>query len=141
MEKKHPINEVIDVTMAKVREMVDVNTVVGDPIYTPEGVTIIPVSRVSVGFGSGGSDFVSKNQPAGKENPFGGGTGAGVTIVPVAFLIVRSDCVRLLPVTPPPGGPVEKVIDLVPELVDRVTNFVEKRKNEKTQGPSTPSAE
>lgn len=131
MENKHPINEVIGVTMDKIREMVDVNTIVGQPIHTPDGVTIIPVSKVSFGFGSGGTDFATKNQPATKDNAFGGGAAAGVNIDPVAFLIVKSDSVRLLPVEPLPGGPVEKVIDLVPELVDKVSGFMEKRKAEK----------
>lgn len=133
MENKHPINEVIGITMEKVREMVDVNTIVGQPIHTPEGVTIIPVSKVSFGFGSGGSDFATKNQPANKDNAFGGGAAAGVNIDPVAFLIVKSDSVRLLPVEPVPGGPVEKVIDLVPEIVDKVTGFIDKRKAEKEE--------
>lgn len=131
MEKSHPINEVINVTMQKVRDMVDVNTIIGEPIHTPEGVTIIPISKMSFGFGSGGSDFATKNQPANKDNAFGGGAAAGVSIDPVAFLVVKNDIVRLLPVTPVPGGPVEKVIDLMPELMDRVTSFVDKRKAEK----------
>ena len=74
------------------------NTIVGEPIRTPDGITIIPVSKVSVGFASGGSDFVSKNQTG--KNPFGGGGGAGVNIAPVAFLVVNKDRVRLLPVAP-----------------------------------------
>lgn len=133
MENKHPINEVIGITMEKVREMVDVNTIVGQPIHTPDGVTIIPVSKVSFGFGSGGSDFITKNQPANKDNAFGGGAAAGVNIDPVAFLVVKSDSVRLLPVDPLPGGPVEKVIDLVPDIVDKVTSFMDKRKADKTE--------
>lgn len=128
MENKSPINDVMGITMDKVREMVDVNTIVGEPIHTPEGVTVIPVSKVSVGFASGGADYATKNA---NKDGFGGGAGAGVNIDPVAFLIIKSDSVRLLPVAPLPGGPVEKVIDLMPELVDKVTSYIDKRKEEK----------
>lgn len=130
MENKHPIHEVMGITMDKVRQMVDVNTVVGTPITTAEGVTVIPISKVSVGFASGGSDFATKNQPANKDNAFGGGAGAGVNIEPVAFLVIRGESVKLIPVAPLPGGPVERVIDLVPDLVDRVVSLVEKKKAE-----------
>lgn len=130
MENKHPIHEVMGITMDKVRQMVDVNTVVGTPIITAEGVTVIPISKVSVGFASGGSDFATKNQPANKDNAFGGGAGAGVNIEPVAFLVIRGESVKLIPVAPLPGGPVERVIDLVPDLVDRVVSLVEKKKAE-----------
>lgn len=117
---EHPINEVIGVTMNRVKELVDANTVVGEPIVAGE-VTIIPVSRISVGFGSGGTDFASKNASAPKN--FGGGTAAGVNVDPIAFLIVRKDTVRLLPCMNGPYGPVEKLVDLVPELVDRFSSF------------------
>ncbi len=89
-------------TISKIREMVDVNSVIGTPITTPDGVTIIPVSKVSVGFGGGGSDFVSKH-PNKQDNPFGGGAGAGVNVTPIAFLIVKDGSVRMLPVQHPDG--------------------------------------
>lgn len=133
MENKHPINGVMGLTMDKVKEMIDVNTVIGDPIHTPEGVTVIPVSKVSIGFASGGTDFATKNQPANKDNAFGGGSGAGISIDPVAFLIIRNDTARLLPVSPLPGGPVEKVIDLVPEIMDRVGSYLDEKKAEKAK--------
>lgn len=136
MEEKHQIGEIMGVTMDRIKEMIDVNTIVGEPIRTPEGITIIPVSKVSVGFASGGSDFVPKNQTAGKP-PFGGGSGAGVNIAPVAFLVVNKDRVRLLPVAPPAAGVAERVVELVPELVDKVTEFVEKKKEEKDTDTET----
>ena len=132
MEEKHQIGEIMGVTMEKIKEMIDVNTIVGEPIRTPEGITIIPVSKVSVGFASGGSDFVSKNQTGGK-NPFGGGSGAGLNIAPVAFLVINKDRVRLLPVAPPPGSTAERVVELVPELVDKVTDIIDKKKEEKKE--------
>ena len=110
--------------------MADVNAIVGDPIQAGE-VTIIPISRVSYGFASGGSDFASKNQKPDSNNAFGGGSGAGVNIIPIAFLVVRGENVRLLPVMPPPGGAVDRVVDMVPELVDKITDFVEKQKEKK----------
>lgn len=97
MDKKHPVGEMVELTMDKLREMIDVNTVVGTPIHTPEGVTVIPVSKVSMGLVSGGSDFSTKNQPATKENAYGGASSAGVNIMPLAFLIIKgtaSSCCR-----------------------------------------------
>ena len=116
--------------MEKIRAMVDVNAVVGQPIQTGE-VTIIPVSKVSFGFASGGSDFAGKNQKPEAENSFGGGSGAGVNINPIAFLVVRGDNVRLLYVAPPIDGAVDRVVDMVPELVDKVTGFIEKQQEKK----------
>ncbi len=131
MEQNHPINEVLNMTMAKLKEMIDVNTVIGTPITTPDGVTVIPISKVSLGFASGGSDFASKNQST-SGNCFGGGSGAGINISPVSFLIIRGDNVKILPANPIPGGPIDKAIDLVPEIVDKVSNMVEKKKEEQT---------
>lgn len=128
--KKHPIGDLMSATMEKIREMVDVNTIVGQPIRA-ENVTIIPVSKVSFGFASGGSDFATKNQKPEADNAFGGGSGAGVNIAPIAFLIVKEDSVRLLPVAPPAGTAVDRVVELVPELVDRVTGFIEKQQEKK----------
>ena len=134
MEKNHPISDLMATTMQKIREMVDVNTIVGTPIQTGDGVTLIPVSRLSFGFASGGSDFATKDQKPDAENSFGGGSGAGVNISPVAFLIVRGDNVKLLPVAPPAGSAVDRVVELVPELFDKVTDYLEKNKKEDNQG-------
>lgn len=126
---EHPLNDLMSSTMEKIRAMADTNTVVGQPIVAGE-VTIIPVSRVSLGVGVGGSDFASKNQKPGANNAFGGGSGAGISMDPIAFLIVRGDNVRLLPVIPP-SGPLDRVIDVVPEVVDKITDFVEKQQEKK----------
>ena len=123
-ENNHPINEVLHTTMDKIREMVDANTVVGPPIVTQDGVTLIPVSRLSFGFATGGSDF-GKTQNVPKN--FGGGSGAGVSVFPVAFLVVKDGSVRLLPVVPPPGDTVSRVVDLVPEMFERVTGYIDKK--------------
>ncbi len=130
-EKNHPIHDLMGTTMQKIREMVDVNTIVGQPITTPDGITLIPVSKLSFGFASGGSDYVSKNQKTGDSNPFGGGSGAGVNISPVAFLIVKDGSVRILPVDPPAATTVDRVIEMVPEVVNKVTDFLDKKKEDK----------
>ena len=111
-------------TIAKIREMVDVNSVVGTPITTPDGVTIIPVSKVSIGFGGGGSDFVSKNVNK-QENPFGGGAGGGVKVVPIAFLIVKDGTVRMLPVAAPASTTADRVVEMVPDVLDKVAAFID----------------
>ena len=120
----------LDNTISKIREMVDVNSVIGTPITTPDGVTIIPVSKVSVGFGGGGSDFVSKH-PNKQDNPFGGGAGAGVNVTPIAFLIVKDGNVRMLPVAAPASTTADRVVDLVPEFLDKVSSFIDSRTEKK----------
>lgn len=128
MEQKHPINDVLGLTMERLKQMVDVNTIVGTPITTPDGVTVIPISRVSMGFATGGSDFSPKSLPANKDNCFGAGSGAGVSITPVSFLILRGDNVRIINASPVPDGVVEKAISMVPDLVDKVTEAVSSQK-------------
>lgn len=113
-------------TIAKIREMVDVNSVVGDPITTPDGVTIIPVSKVSVGFGGGGSDFNPKS-PTAKEMPFGGGVGGGVKVTPIAFLVIRGESVRMLPVASAPSTTVDRAVDMVPDVLDRIVSVIDKK--------------
>ena len=105
-------------TIAKIREMVDVNSVVGNPITTPDGVTIIPVSKVSVGFGGGGSDFVSRNANK-QENPFGGGAGGGVKV------IVKDGAVRMLPVATPANTTADRLVEMVPDVLDKVSAFID----------------
>ena len=112
-------------TIAKIREMVDVNSVVGDPITTPDGVTIIPVSKVSVGFGGGGSDFSNKNG----DNPFGGGVGGGVKVNPVCFLIVKDGNVRMMPVAAPANTTADRIVEMVPDTLDKLTAYLDSKKN------------
>lgn len=127
----HPLPNLLETTLQKLREMVDVNSVMGDPIQTPDGITILPVCKVSYGFGGGGADFSTKNQTK-QEYPFGGGTGGGVKMTPVAFLVIKGESVRLLPVGTPAVSAGERVVDLVPDLVDKVTSLIDGRK-EKTE--------
>lgn len=120
----HPIAGMMDVTMAKIKEMVDVNTIVGEPITTADGTTIIPVSKVSYGFASGGSDFAVKSSP--NKDLFGGGSGAGVSIVPIAFIAVSNGNVKLLNIQETKLGAAEKAINMAPELIDKITGLFKK---------------
>lgn len=124
----HPLPNMLEATMSKIKEMVDVNSVIGDPITTPDGVTIIPVSKVTYGFGGGGSDFNAKNANA--ANPFGGGVGAGVKISPIAFLVIRDGNVRMLPVAVPANTTVDRVVEMVPDFVDKISAFIDSKKQE-----------
>lgn len=129
-EQNHPIENLMSTTLQKIKEMIDVDTVVGKPIQTPDGLTLIPVTQLSLGFASGGSEFGKTPKVEGKNN-FGGGSGAGVKIDPIAFLVVRGDNVRLLPVGMPPMGPLDRAIDMVPDVVDKVTAYLDQRKADK----------
>ena len=120
--------------MGKIRDMVDVNTVIGDPITTPDGVTIIPVTKVSIGYGAGGSDFATKNYPANRDNAFGGGAGAGVNITPVAFLIVRGESVRMLPVAEPASTSMDRLIEQLPDLIDKAESLLKQKRLAKEEG-------
>ena len=133
MDKKNPLSELIQECMAKAREMADTNTIVGQPISTPDGVTLIPISRVSVGFGGGGAVFGNKKDAAANDN-LGGGIGSGVKIDPVAFLIVKDGFVRVMPVAAPAMNTVDRIVELVPEMVDRFSAMIEKKKAGQEEG-------
>lgn len=115
------ISEIMDVTMSKIRQLVDTNTMVGEPIVTPDGITAIPVSRVSFGFGSGGSSDMGKNKS------YMGANGAGVKVEPVAFLIIKDGVCRMMNVAPSPTNTAERIVEMLPELIDRVEAFVDKQ--------------
>ena len=124
MSEKLP--NMLESTIAKLREMVDVNSVVGSPITTPDGVTIIPISKISVGFGGGGVEFTAKK--SGEDRPYGGGNATAVKIDPIGFLVIKEGTVRMVNVTPPASNTVDRIIDLVPQVMDRVDAFIEKQK-------------
>ena len=127
MDNINPIGELMQSTMDNVRSMLKVDTVVGDPIVTPDGITLIPISRISVGFGGGGVEFAS--QKVGQERPYGGGNATGVKIEPIGFLVIKEGVIRMISVTPPANNTVDRLIDLVPQVMDRVDNFIDKQKN------------
>ena len=121
----------LDNTISKIREMVDANSVVGEPIVTSDGVTIIPISKISVGFGGGGSDFTTKNSAVSKENPFGGGVGAGVKVTPIAFMIIKDGNVRMLPVASPANTTADRIVEMVPDTLDKVAAFIDSHTGKK----------
>ena len=125
---EHPINSLMDTTMKKIKELIDVNTVIGDPITTPDGTTIIPVSKVAYGFASGGSDLPTKKD---NRECFGGGSGAGVTIQPIGFLSIYKGVVKMVPIEKY-DGPVDRIVGMIPEAFDKISGFLKKDKTDKT---------
>ena len=135
---KHPIESIMTTTMENIRDMIDVNTVIGDAIPTADGCTVIPISRVSFGFVAGGGEYTvpahgRTDANAGqKDLPFAGGTGAGVTVQPLGFLVTGPDQVRLLPAQP--YAPIDRVIELMPHAMCEIKNAlcacVNKKKDE-----------
>ena len=120
------IPNMLESTIQKIREMVDVNSVIGEPISTPDGVSIIPVSKVSVGFGGGGSDFTKKT--AARDTPFGGGVGGGVTVTPICFLIVKDGNVRMMPVAEPASSTADRIVEMVRDTLDKLTAYLDSKK-------------
>ncbi len=137
MSENNKLNEIIQTSLESIRSMIDSNTIIGNPITTANGTLIIPVSKVFVGFASGGLDYLGKKQENAASNNFGGGGGTGLTVSPVAFLIVApSGNVELLNVNEPTGGldPVSQIVGLLersPDLIARVKSLFEKTPAEK----------
>ena len=121
-EKKNAISAMMEASMGKIREMVDSNTVVGEPIVTADGVTLIPVSRLSFGFGCGGGDY--GKQP----DKLGAGAAAGVRVEPMAFLVVKDGVTRMLPVGTPAITTVDRIVEMVPQVMDRVEGVSDKKR-------------
>ena len=121
---EHPIQGLMDTCMSNIKSMVDVNTIVGEAVTTPDGVVIIPISTVSFGFGAGGTQFAAKADTVTPQNPmFGGGCGGGANVKPVAFLVVGGGNVKLLPISST-STPIDKIIDLMPGVVDKVNGVI-----------------
>ncbi|NBJ90542.1 GerW family sporulation protein [Acutalibacter sp. 1XD8-36] len=118
------VNDLLGVSMDKIKQMVDVNTVVGDPVTTPDGTTVIPISRVNYGFAAGGSDLPSKSQPTG--GLFAGGSGAGVTVSPVAFLSIHNGNVRVIQIEPY-FSPVDRALEKIPDIADMLSSLFKKK--------------
>ena len=127
-KKNHSLIDLMDASMSKIREMVDSNTIIGKPIITEDGTTILPVSKVSFGFASGGSDVGAKTN----KQMFGGGTGAGVSIAPIAFLVISGGNVRTIQLVEH-VSPVDSAINALPDLVDRISALIKKDKPETPQ--------
>lgn len=131
----HPIEGMMNTTLEKIKEMVDINTIVGDPITSSDGSIIIPVSKISYGFASGGSDFPTKTQT--EKTFFGGGTGAGISITPVAFITICNGSVKLLQIDPY-NNTVDRIIGMFPEAVDKISCMMNKNgKKQKQTGTAS----
>jgi len=125
MNKEHQIDGLMDSAMNSIKEMVDVNTIIGQPVNTPDGTTIIPISRVAFGFAAGGSEFKAGSEKRESDKlPFGGGSGAGVTINPVGFLVVNNGNVKFISVGQPTA--VDKMVDYIPDAMDKVKDIFKK---------------
>ena len=139
MINEHPIEGLMLTAMNSIQEMIDVNTIIGEPIETSNGIVIIPISKVGFGFAAGGSEFkgetIDEYTKKEKEEeiqyrlPFGGGSGAGVNITPVAFLIVGEEGVKLIPVSH--SSALDKLLDYVPDLMEKIGHFINKRSEKK----------
>ncbi len=149
MAEQHPIQGLMYTAMQSIRDMIDVNTIVGDPVETPDGTVIIPISKVGLGFGVGGSDHSAEKTPDDRPAMFGGGAGGGVSITPVAFMVVGKGQIRLMPVNPN-STIYDRILDMVPSAIDKliegteyVKNTIKAKKEEKNSMTpiSTPSAE
>lgn len=125
---QQPMNERMEKALSRVRDMVDTNTMVGTPIHTPDGITLIPVSRLSFGLASGGGDKDAK------ESSVWSGIGAAVKVDPLGFVVIREGCVHMLNMTPPAVTPLERLLDTAPELMDKLESYVSKYSQKKKTG-------
>lgn len=126
----HPIEGLMGTTMEKIRQMVDVNTIVGESITTPDGSTIIPISKISYGFGSGGSDIPqkAKSDSTNTNELFGGGAGAGISITPVGFLTVCNGEVKMIQIEPF-NSSIDRIIELAPDILETIKELLKKNKS------------
>ena len=122
----NPINNMMDASLESIRKTADANTVIGDPIVTADGTTVIPISRIKIGFAGGGSEFSGKH--AGESKPYGAGTGASISVTPVAFLIFREGSCRVLPIPEPASNSVDRLIEQIPDAVDNIAAMWNERK-------------
>ena len=134
---EHPINGLMETAMQSIKDMVDVNTIVGEPVESKDGTVIIPISKVSFGFGAGGSDFGQKNLATSDAN-FGGGSGGGATIEPVAFMVVGHEEIKLMPVEKN-TSPAQDIIDSVPTILDKVIKVFKKKDKPADEVSATPA--
>lgn len=138
---EHPIEGLMLTAMNSIRDMVDVNTIIGEPIETSNNIIIIPISKVGFGFASGGSEFnvettteytkKDKDEQIRYKLPFGGGSGAGVSINPVAFLVIQGSNVKLLPINH--SSALDRLLDYVPDLIEKTNNILNKQMNNKKE--------
>lgn len=124
----HPIENLMKSTMENIKNMIDVDTVIGNPVSAPDGTTIVPISKVSFGFASGGSEFKDTNLDSSNRHPFAGGSGAGISLKPVGFLVVHKNTIRFLSVND--YNPYDKLIDAMPQAIDMISGLFNKNNND-----------
>ena len=117
------INALMDMTVSKIRQLVDADTIIGKPISTPDGITVIPVSRMSFGIGTGGTT-------GSKGISFTGGNGAGVKVEPVGFFVIKDGTCRMISVNSSPLSTMDRVVEMMPDVLDRIDNIVNKKNKE-----------
>ena len=122
--ERNTLGEVMGISMTKMKEMVNVNTIIGDPIYTPDGITLIPVTQVSMGMGAGGADSMGKNV-------MGAGAGGGVKMNPQGFLIIKDGMIRFVSTKAPADTSLDRLLDMIPDMFDRVEKLVKDVKAKK----------
>ena len=127
MSEQHHINNLMGTVMEHLKGMIDVNTIVGEPVEMGNGTMIIPVSKVGFGFAAGGSDIPSKN--ATTQTPFGGGSGAGVSIQPMGFLVITPEQIKLIPMDSS-NTPLDKLVDYIPVALEKVNKMIKKKKGQ-----------
>ncbi|MGI6343906.1 MAG: GerW family sporulation protein [Bacillota bacterium] len=132
--EEHPIQGLMKTAMESIKEMVDVNTIVGDPVETPDSSVIMPISRVTFGFAAGGTEYNPQKAGGSSEYPFGGGSGAGVSVQPVGFLVVGNGGVRMLPVDA--NNMLDRLIDVAPQLVTQIQGLVGAGRQQQPPSPS-----
>ena len=140
--KEHPIDSLMEIAMNNIQDMVDVNTIIGEPIYISENISIIPISKVSFGFVAGGSEFKGeaieeykkrdKDEEISYTNPFGGGSGAGVNITPVSFMVINNGNIKLMPVEY--CSTIDKIVDYIPEALNKIESLMKNKKEKTTTG-------
>lgn len=136
--KEHPIESLMEIAMNNIQDMVDVNTIVGEPIYISENISIIPISKVSFGFVAGGSEFKGeaieeykkkdKDEEITYNNPFGGGSGAGINITPVSFMVINNGNIKLMPVEY--CSTLDKIVDYIPDIFNKVSDLINKKNDD-----------
>lgn len=132
----HPIQGLMTTAMENLKQMIDVNTIIGDPVETPDGSVILTVSKVGFGFAAGGSEFMMDKQADENKHPFGGGSGGGVSITPIAFLIVSSSGVKLLHLDENTHL-YEKILDLAPQAVEKIQQMFKKKEQDENKSDHT----
>ena len=132
MPEQHPIQGLMYTAMQSLKEMIDVNTIVGDAVQTPDGTVIIPISKVGLGFAVGGSDYAGKSEHKEDHSPamFGGGSGGGISITPIAFMVVGNGQIRMMPVNPDTNI-YDRVLDMIPVAIDKISDGITKIKDKK----------